>query len=233
VKRGLFIVFALLAIFCAALALLLMPARVPTKDEADTLLQQLHTEQSYEKRAELTKEFLHSLCRVMADHGPIDDIEDYTFGLLKEYFLEERDEAILEALDRTTMDGGFANDLSGFYYDLRNEPEFLRRYRENESATDALGRCVGLAWSYEEYYSLLYSGDDSTEIDEKIALKIARGPALRLGYKVLNSEAVCEKVDSAFTVTFFSESSPEQEEVSVLIDSRNANVIAVTDLKAD
>lgn len=230
-KKGLFIVFALLAIFCAVLVLLLMPVRVPTEDEADALLQQLHTEQSYEKRAELTAEFLHSLCRAMADHGPIDDIEDYTFGLLKSRFLEERDEAILEGLDRATMDGGFANDLSGFYHDLKNEPEFVRRYRENETARDALKRCVGLAWSYEDYYSLLYSGDDSKEIDKEIALKIAEGPAFQLGYNPRKSTVTCEKIGNEFTVTYYSKSNPEQEDVSVLIDSRNAKVIAVIDLR--
>jgi hypothetical protein len=129
------------------------------------------------------------------------------------------------------MHGGFANLVSDLYYGFRNEPEFVRRYRENESARDALKRCIGLAWSYEEYYSLLYSGDDTTEIDEEIALEIAEGPALELGYNPRKSTVTCEKVGNEFTVTYFSQSNPEKEDVSVLIDSRNANVIAVTDLR--
>ncbi len=229
-RKGLFIVFALLAVFCTILAILLMPARVPTEDEADTLLQQLCTEQSYEKRAELIRVFMDRLCRAMADHS-IDEIESYTFTRLKAYFIEERDGAILEGLDRATMDGGFANDLSGLYYDLKNEPEFVRRYRENESAREALKRCIGLAWSYEDYYFLIYSGDDSTEIDEEIALQIAEGPAYRLGYNPRKSKVTCEKVGSEFTVTYSPKSSPEQKDVSVVIDSRNAKVIAVNDLR--
>lgn len=223
---------ALCAVLCGILAYWRLSERVPTREEVDTLFQQIQSEQDHSQRVELAREILDSLHRALAyDAGP--DIESYIYFRVERYFLEERDEAIFDAMDLAPMHAGFANLLSGLYADLKNEPEFISRYRDNETARNALRRCVGLAWSAEEYYAFVYSGDDSREIDEEIALEIARDAAYRLRTKLFKAHAVCEKADGTFAVTLFSESNPDQEEASVLIDSRSAKVIEVTDLRAD
>lgn len=133
---------------------LLMPTSWPSKSDVDEIITQLRLESDYERRVLLTKGLLDRLCKAMT-YEDNNDILHYAFDGIKTHFLTEKDVAILEGMDRSIMDGGFANNLSNLYYDLKSEPLFIARYRENPIAQKSLARCVGLGWSDVDYYEVI------------------------------------------------------------------------------
>ncbi len=83
-----------------------------------------------------------------------DAVINYTFGKLKEEFRSGNENIILNALDLTTIDGGFANNLCSFYSNFKNNKIFIERYSEKKNHK-SLKRCVGLSFSKDEIETIL------------------------------------------------------------------------------
>jgi len=73
-----------------------------------------------------------------------DEVMGFAFSELGRLYRSARYPEILEALDESQADGGFANELCSFYGKVRDLEEFRRRYR---SRARALERCVGISFS--------------------------------------------------------------------------------------
>jgi len=80
-----------------------------------------------------------------------DTVVDHLAGLIVEYYQKTHDDAVLIALDRVRLDGGFANTMCGVYSNLLLDKGFLARVQNEVSAQNAFSRCVGLSVSKEQF----------------------------------------------------------------------------------
>jgi hypothetical protein len=100
---------------------------------------------------EQSAKILGDLLRDMSD--PQSAEESYAvvavFKRLASLFLGNHDESILDAVDATDAWGGFANDLCGFYSQLKENPVFCKRYLSGGPKVAALERCLGITWNRE------------------------------------------------------------------------------------
>jgi len=86
----------------------------PSKQDVDKALSDIRTEKSPEKRTSITAEMLDDLrCPRTVEHDGI--ISDFLHSL-QIYYLKTNDQAVLDAIDRFEIDGGYFNDVCGSYY---------------------------------------------------------------------------------------------------------------------
>ncbi len=118
----------------------------PSQSQVDETLAIYAAEPLLEQRITILQQLLQNLSA--PQNVWEDKIIEYNMKRLVEIYRTRNDEAILIAVDQTTIDGGFANEICQFYYEIKNEPGFLHRYRG--LITRFVKRCVGLSFSDSE-----------------------------------------------------------------------------------
>jgi hypothetical protein len=94
------------------------------------------------------------LTRIKSPKSATDDSTvQYAVDKLVEVYLETNDPEILEAVDLTPIDGGFANYICEFYKSIKSTKSFAERYRINSA--EPLKRCVGISFTKDEFEKIL------------------------------------------------------------------------------
>lgn len=118
----------------------------PNQNQVDEILAIYSAEPLLEQRITVLRQLLLDLSA--PQNVWEDKIIEYSTKRLVEMYKTRNDEAILIAIDQTTITGGFANEICQFYYEIKNEPGFIQRYRG--LTTRFVKRCVGLSFSDSE-----------------------------------------------------------------------------------
>lgn len=114
--------------------------RFPSRSEADKLLDSLPSQEMPETRTKLLRSLLLRISSSQSREH--DQIVEHVIQRTADLYKKSPDNAILEAIDATPIDGAFANYLCDFYFRIRHEPQFLERYR-SQAFRPALQRCEG------------------------------------------------------------------------------------------
>ena len=114
----------------------------PTKDEVRAQLDKYEASMDQRSRTAIIKSLLEYL------KNPSNTSEDSTVRMslrqLADIYLLKHDVTILEAVDQTNLEGGFANFVCEFYASLYSDSLFRERYRDDATP---LRRCIGLSFS--------------------------------------------------------------------------------------
>lgn len=130
-------------------------SRYPTRSDVDRLFAELPS-QGPQARTSALGGLLDRLRRTRSAED--DAVERYALAILETAFASTKDRALLEVLDRTRLDGGFANDACGTYVRILKHPEARERY----AAQDApVARCIGITYSDTELRTLLQESGPS------------------------------------------------------------------------
>jgi hypothetical protein len=103
-----------------------------------------------EERASALHELLDRLRQASSRED--EAVERYALGRLEATYAESRDAFILDALDLTRLDGGFANDVCATYVRMLSHPEARARYSNRPAP---VARCIGISYSEAELRDLL------------------------------------------------------------------------------
>jgi hypothetical protein len=120
----------------------------PSDDDVETVFSKLRTERDESRREAHIYSLLNRLRRTSSTSES--RTMDRAVRRLERYFVETKDVAALNAVDRVQPEGEFATVLCGFYQDMLVEPAFVLRYRASADRVAKLERCVGLSFSAEE-----------------------------------------------------------------------------------
>lgn len=122
--------------------------RFPTRDQVRSSLQEIERTPAGVKRFELTKTLLAKLRDPQS--ATDDEVVQLALTDLRDLYLRLRDDFVLQEIDSTDIDGGFANFVCSLYRDLMEASALPSRYANDAASANRLHKCIGISFSREE-----------------------------------------------------------------------------------
>jgi len=138
-------------IFLAAFALISC-SKYPTEADVNIFISSLQKPSSNEQRPRDLRKFLKRLSAPSTVRE--DAVLAHAVTRLADEYLREHDNDILEAVDATQIDAGFATFICGFYHNIKHDEGFLTRYRDAQFRS-GVQRCAGTWFSDEKELDVL------------------------------------------------------------------------------